>query len=74
MIHVSFRTSFFFWMEDVGGFEDSDKLEVAFPYRDPITLSEDDWGVQSPPKSKVFIGSTTDWIPRVFENMVHNCS
>ena len=22
--------------------------------RDPITLSEDDWGVQSPPKRKVF--------------------
>ena len=25
--------------------------------RDPITLSEDDWGVQSPPKRKVFFCS-----------------
>ena len=25
----------------------------TFP-RDPITLSEDDWGVQSPPKRKAF--------------------
>ena len=27
--------------------------DILLP-RDPITLSEDDWGVQSPPKRKVF--------------------
>ena len=26
---------------------------LPFP-RDPITLSKDDWGIQSPPKSEVF--------------------
>ena len=28
--------------------------ESSLGPRDPITLSEDDWGVQSPPKRKVF--------------------
>ena len=39
------------------------------PSRDPITLPEDDWGVQSPGKRIVFrfhetILSFGDWIPR----------
>ena len=55
------------WMSRVG------KINHAFP-KDPITLSEDDWGVQSPPKCKVFwfhyhsqkvIGSLGIWMFRV---------
>ena len=40
--------------------------------RDPITLSEDDWGVQSPPQQSIRVPlpfSEGDWIP--WELIVH---
>ena len=40
--------------------------------RDPITLSEDDWGVQSPPKRKVFrLGCTITPKRKVFRFHCH---
>ena len=41
-------------------------MKDIFPM-DPITLSEDDWGVQSPPQQGIKVPlpfSEGDWIPR----------
>ena len=44
------------------------KVYIVYIYpRDPITLSEDDWGVQSPPEPSIWVPlrfSEGDWIPR----------
>ena len=45
--------------------------ENLFCPRGPITLSEDDWGVQSPPQQSISVPlpfSAGDWIPRAVEN------